>query len=270
MALTNLGIMKRWNLVNEDTLEHFKGQFQAEEVSEDRGAAYTERFTLNRQNAILQFLHGETPTLSFRGRVFNETITGGSFPLYTKRQEGLFAKLLTWLEIDPTVKRPPTLIFWIGNGHIQKRVVIETITGIRYDAPQFAGKFHGASFTVNLRQYTPYSLLATEAFDTRYHFASEGDYYELIAYREYKRADLGVFLRQRQPTQPNLTVGNIVPLPSPGGATIRKAKVVQQSTIFKTSYGKKPTDQRERRLEMLALRNKTQVSHVVLAGSGLG
>jgi hypothetical protein len=257
-------------MVNEDTLEHFKGQFMPEEVTEERGAAYTERFSLNRQNGILQFLHGETPTLSFRGRVFNETITGGSFPLYNKRQEKFLAKLLTWVEIDKVLGRPPIIIFWVGNGHVQMKCVIESITGIRYDSPQVGGLFHGASFTVNLRKYTPYSLDATEAFDTRYHYASEGDYYELIAWREYKRADLGVWLRQRQPTQPNLTVGNIVPLPSPGGATIRKAKVTQTSVIFKTSYGKKPTDQRERRLEMLALRNKTQVSHVILPGSGLG
>ena len=263
-------LLRQWTLVNEDTFEIMKGQFEAEEVTEERAAAYAERFTLNRQNAILQFLHGITPTISFRGRFYNQTITGGAFPTFDGPKQGILANLLNWTDINPKVSRPPTVIFWVGDGHLQQRSVIESITGIKYDQPGALGKFKGVTFNVNLRKFTPFDIDEVSLGDTRHAVAAAGDYYELLAWREYRNANLGVHLRQQHPTQPNLQITNVVKLPAPAGKTIRRAKTTQTSVIFKTAYGREPTDQRERRLAMLAARNKTQVSHVVLTGSGLG
>lgn len=262
MALPVQG--RKWKLVRKDTLEILSGQFHAEELGENISNAYAEQFTLNRQTGILQFLHGETNTVSFRGRFFNETISGGSFPIYGGRKDGLWATLQEWAKMDKTLKRPPVLIFFVGNGHLQKQVVIESITGIKYDEPGGLGTFKGVTFQLNLRVYTEFDIAQTANFDTRYHHSVDGDYYELIAQREYRVPMLGVWLRQRHPTQLNLQAGQIVKLPAPGGASVRTAKITQQSAIFKTAYGRKPTPQRERRLEMLRLRNKVRVSHVIL------
>jgi hypothetical protein len=255
---------RKWKLVRKDTLEILAGQFEAEELSEGISAAWTEEFSLNRQTGILQFLHGETETVSFRGRFYNETISGGSFPIYGGRKDGLWATLKEWVKMDKALKRPPVLIFFVGNGHLQKQVVIDSITGIKYDQPGGLGMFKGVTFTLNLRAYTEYSVKQTANFDTRYHHSLDGDYYELIAQREYREPMLGVWLRQRHPTQLNLQAGQIVKLPAPGGTSVRTAKVAQQSLVFKTAYGRRPSPQRDRRLEMLRLRAAPRVSHVLL------
>lgn len=260
-------IMRRWNLVRKDTLELLVGQFEAEDVTENVGAAYAETFTLGRQTAITQFLHGETDTVSFRGRVYDQTLTGGAFPTFDKPSQPILEQLKAWTRVIPELGRPPVLIFFIGNGFLQKQVRIETITGIKYDQPAGLGKFKGATFTVNLRAYEEFDINQSSNFDTRYHHALKGDYYELLAYREYKDPNLGVWLRQQHPTQPNLQTGNIVKLPSMGSPRLRRAKVTQVSTVFSTAYGRKPTPQRERRLEMLRLRGKARVSHVLLGDS---
>ena len=57
-----------WNLFNIDTLELLQGQFHPEEMTMEVGSAYNEKFSLNRQYAITQFLHGEVETISFRSR----------------------------------------------------------------------------------------------------------------------------------------------------------------------------------------------------------
>jgi hypothetical protein len=256
-------INRHWTLIRRDTSELFKGQFEAEEVSEDISVSWTEKFTLNRQKGITQFLHGDTDTVSFRGRFFNETVTGGAFPRFGGRQDKRWNKLKEFARRDPGLGAPPVLIFYIGDGHLQKQVVIDSISGIRYDQPAFNGELKGVTFTLNLREFTDFDIEQDANFDTRYHHALSGDYYELLAKREYNVPDLGVWLRQNHPTQPNLQVGQIVRLPAPGGPSVRTARVHQTSVVFKTAYGRSPTPQRDRRLEMIRLRGGAQVSHII-------
>lgn len=262
MPLPTIG--RAWNLVRKDTGEILKGQFEAEEVSENLSASWTEKFTLNRQTGVLQFLHGDTNTVSFRSRFYNPTVTGGEFPLFGGKIDKKWNTLKTFIQRDDVLQRPPTLIFTVGDGHVQRQVVIDSITGIVYDRVAAGGQFKGVTFTLNLREYTEFDIEQTEAVDTRYHHALQGDYYELLAEREYRAPDIGVWLRQQHPAQPNLQVGNVVKLPAPGSPKVRTARSEQISNVFKTSYGKKLTPQRTRRLEMLALRGGPQVSHVVL------
>jgi hypothetical protein len=166
--------------------------------------------------------------------------------------------------MDDATGHPPVLIFFIGDGHLQKQVTIQSISGVKHDQPAAFGQFKGVTFTINLREYTEFDIEDSANSDTRYHHALLGDYYELIAQREYRVPDIGVWLRQQHSSQPNLQTGQVVKLPASGGVKIRTSRVRQTSNVFMTSHGKKPTAQRELRLKMLALRGGAVVSHVAL------
>ena len=51
--------LRVWNLTNWDTLETISGQFHPEELQQNVGSAYAEKFALNREHPVIQFLHGE-------------------------------------------------------------------------------------------------------------------------------------------------------------------------------------------------------------------
>lgn len=254
---------RNWFLLNNDTFQLVKGQFEAQNVSESRGSAYVERFTLNRNRGVLQFLHGQSPLLSFQGRVFNETILG---PIPTFGSSGKIVDLLKkWSERDPDLGRPPLLTFWIGDGQVgMPTCVLESISPINYDQPAFLGAFKGATFTLNLRWYEVFDLKATTNFDTRYARAKLGEYYELLAWQEYKNPMLGVTIRQRHPWQINLTPGQIVKLPSKEG--MRRVRPQPTSIVFKDAFAQKPTATRGLQIYMFKRRNKAQVSHVLTSG----
>jgi hypothetical protein len=256
--------LKVWHMLNQDTFETLSGQFEAEELSEERGSVYSERFTLNRKKAILQFLHGVTPTVSFRGMFFNETILG---PLVCGVPVGLdvsknLQTLKDWSERDDILMRPPVVTFWVGSGFLTLDCVIESVSPV-YHKPNALGSFRGADFTVTLREFTAFDPTATAAFDTRYARVKTGDYYELLAAREYRQPLLGVFLRQRNPDKPNLQVGNILKLPSAGGPTLRQARIEPASIPMKDAFGGKPTPTKLRRERMLKLRNKSKTSYTI-------
>ena len=48
----------QWYLYNLDTDDQIQGQFVAESVTENVGAKWSERFALNRQHGIMQWIHG--------------------------------------------------------------------------------------------------------------------------------------------------------------------------------------------------------------------
>lgn len=252
-----------WHMLNKDTGMLLSGQFEPETVTEERGSVYAERFTLNRKKAILQFLHGKTPTVGFTGTFYNETVLG-PLPTFGDTRKNL-QTLHDWSERDPLLGRPPVVTFWIGDSWISIDAVIETVNS-SYLKPGFLGAFKGAKFTVGLREYTPFDPEATAAFDTRFHQAKKSEYYELIAEREYREPLLGVVLRQRNPTKINLTVGDTVALPA-GTGSIRQEPITQSSIVLQTAFEKRrqPTAQRTRHQAMIKLRNKSKLSHVLVA-----
>jgi len=258
--------LRVWHMINQDTLEHMSGQFEPENLTEERGSVYSERFTLNRKKAVLQFLHGKTPTVSFTGRFFNETILGplfaGNIPIGTNTKKNL-QTLKDWSERDPLRGRPPIISFWVGAGFLALDCVIETVGGILYDKPAAFGIYKGATFTVNLREFTPFELNAKANFDTRYARVKQGDYYELLAAREYRNPLIGVFLRQENPDKVNLQTGEILRMPAPGGPTIRQAVIEPKSIPFKGAFGSQVTAARSRRNDMVKARNRSRVSHLI-------
>lgn len=262
-----------WHMLNQDTGQLLSGQFEPDTVSEERGSVYAERFTLNRKKAILQFLHGKTPLVSFTGMFYNETVLGPTsgfgvasalVPTFGDVRKNL-ATLQSWSERDPKFGRPPIILFWIGDGWINTNAVIESVN-VAHLKPAFLGAFKGAKFTVAMREFTPFDPEAKGLFDTRIHKTKKSEYYELIAQREYREPLIGVILRQRNPSKINLTIGDSVRLPA-GTGTIRQEPITQSSIIFQTAFDKQrdPSPQQVRHQTMVDARNKSKLSHILAA-----
>lgn len=247
---------RTWFLANVDTGQILQGQFEPQATTKNIGVNYAQHTALNRQNPILQFLNRAADTISFQARLFNR------HSLEVQAEETL-RQLEEWTEIDPALNRPPTMSFWVGDGHLQQiDCVITSLDGITYGRPSFFGGLREVSLTINLLQYEPFNLESTGTFETRYHRARSRDYYELICYREYKQPLLGDVIRKRHPTQAVLQVNDVVKLPSI--EAIRSERVEPKSLVLTTAYGKKITPQKTRRQEMFDLRNRSYVSHVVI------
>ena len=127
--------------------------------------------------------------------------------------------------------------------------------------PTILGQLRHVEFTINLEQYQEFDLDSSEIFETRYHRARDRDYYELLAYREYKAPILGEALRKRHPTQPSLAPGAVVKLPSAEG--IRRDKIEPTSIPLASAFGRKDTPQRALRIAVLAARSGSYTSHIV-------
>lgn len=211
-----------WHILNLDTGEEVKGRFPAEDVTETIGAEWAAHWALNRQNAILQFLHGAEDTISFTATLFAETV------LMNLNRD--LERLKKMARRDKITGRPPVLQFWIGDGHLSAVCVCDSIT-IKRERPQFMGGLHQAQLTFNLRTYKPYVPGLVSNFDTRYHVARAGDSYEMLCQKEYGAPLLGVIIRQRHPSMPVVpTPGQIVKLPSIQG--LRTAEVAMASYMF--------------------------------------
>jgi phage protein U len=230
-----------------------QAQFEAVDLTESVGAVYSETTSLNRQTPILQWVNGESDTITFQGRVY--AIYAQDAP----RVQNEIKRLKKWVVRDSKLGRPPTISFSSGDGHVQMDCVIERISNIRYDAPQKDGSLRGASFTMSLRKYVqPTSFPPHES---RYHAVKRRDYYESLAQREYKKPLLGDVLRKRNPDKANLATGDVVKLPSLDA--MRKEVVEPTSIPLATAFGKKDTPQRRRLKEMFDLRSVPFVSHVI-------
>lgn len=243
-----------WYLQSLDTGETLQGQFHPEELTESVGAAYAKHHALNRQKAILQFIHGEADTISFKGLFYAQDST--------HRIQDMVEMLKSFCRRDDKLGRPPQVVFWVGDGHVTMRqCVVKTVAPITYGRPTADGGLREATFTVNLEEYEPFSLEETGIFETRYHVARAGDYYESLCYREYKDPKLGDVIRKRHPDKPIIQVGDVIKLPSI--EAVRSVAVEPTSIALQTSYGKKATPQRALRQEMFNRRNRPYYSHVV-------
>lgn len=244
-----------WYLYNLDTDDKIEGQFPPENVTQEMSAAYAEESPLNREHPITQFLHGNADTVSFRGRLYAEVITDDlTRPL---------RMLQSWKDRDPKLFRPPILHFWVGDATLKvEQCLLESLSAITYHSFRDDGAPRDISFTVNLREYVPYSLLVEAGGETRYHQARDRDYYEWLCQREYADPTLGVVIRDRHPDQGLLEAGDIVKLPS--AETLRKAKAQTTSIALQTAYGRKDTPQRNLRVSVFDRLNRTHTSHVVL------
>lgn len=253
MAFLNF---RSWFLQNLDTGQIFQSQFEPEGLTRDIVANYAEHTALNRRNPILQFLNKKADTVSFQATLFRQNVAQNTV-------EEDFALLESWVNPDEAFNnRPPILSFWVGDGHVEIDCVLEAITGAVFSRPTFGGGVRRIDFTIQLRQYQEFSLDDSGVFETRYHISKTRDYYELVAEREYGVALKGDIVRQRNPTKPNMQVGDRIPFPDI--VAIRKDIVEPKSIAFQTAYGRRLTAQKTNRLDILDRRNRPFVSHTLI------
>lgn len=247
---------KKWFLLNEDTLEVIEGQFPPKGLTQDVSSNWAQHTSLNRNTPILQFINGKSDTITFNSMFFSD-----NFINFYKVKEKI-DKLKSWAKRNSDISRPPIVTFWLGDGHLEQTSIIDSVTGIKYGDPTVLGTIRVVEFTVNLIQYESFDIEATETGETRYHRSKERDYYELLAYREYRDPNIGDVIRKRHPTKPIIEAGSIVKLPS--SSAIKTEKVTQTSTSLKTAYGRSDTPQKALRVDMFNRRNRSYVSHVIV------
>lgn len=253
MAFLNF---RSWFLQNLDTGQVFQSQFEPVGLTRDIVSNYAEHTALNRRNPILQFLNKATDTITFQATLFRQNVLQNSV-------EDDFALLESWVNPDEAFNnRPPILLFWVGDGHVQIQCILQSITGATFARPTFGGGVRRIDFTINLRQYEEFSLDESGIFETRYHRTKKRDYYELVAQREYGSPLKGDVIRKRNPDKPNMQSGDIVPFPDI--VAIRKDIVEPKSIPLQTAYGKRLTPQKQNRLDMLDRRNRIYVSHTLV------
>lgn len=246
-----------WFLESVDTpSETLQGQFVAKNVVENISNKYARHGSLNRSAPIIQFLSGEADTLSFQAKLFSQDA-------FAFNVEDDLKMLKKFAKRDSSLKRPPILHFWIGDGHLEMtQCIIESLGNITYEDPTSSGAVREVTLTVNLVRYSKFVFEESEPAETRYHRAKEREYYEYLAYYEYGNAMLGDVIRKRHPTKPTFQSGEIIKLPSIDA--IRKDVVEPKSIALKTAYGKKTTPQRTLRLAKFDSRDREYVSHIVI------
>jgi len=260
--------MKNWVLYNLDTEEYLYGQFEPGNLTEEVGSEYTEKWALNRRYAITQFVHGKTETLSFEGRFFLQY--GLELIKLTKMGENVdplkqLNILKQWARRDMALRRPPLLSFWVGDEAdvTMPECVIEGISGINYRNFMSTGKIKDVTFTVTLRRWFPWLQESeTVQHETYQHSVKQGEYYELLAQYQYKDPMMGDVIRKRNPTMPNVQIGDKVPLPE--FSKIRKTVVQPTSVPLKTAFGAQQTAQKALRVKSFDNRNVVHYSHIVL------
>lgn len=250
-------LMRLWYLYNVDTSEIFTGQFHPEDLThEGVGSVYSDRWALNRQHPITQFVRGELERVSFKGRLHATTAI--------ETLEDQINGLKDWARRDEKLKRPPILYFWVGNGDVDffdSTCLLESVGGIKYDRPTLLGSMRQVTFTVTLREYYEPKITAGAVGETRYHRAKQGEYYELIAFHEYGQPLLGDVIRKQHPSQPALSIGDVVKLPSV--EKVRTETVAATSVPLETAFGRKESPQRTLRIEWFDKRDVAYTSHVL-------
>lgn len=248
---------RRWYLYNYDTFELFESQFHAEELRHEGVAgAYAERWALGRSHPVTQFLRGELQTVSFRSRLFATTLIESA--------EEEIELLKSWTQPDQITNRPPVLEFFVADGgvtYLENPCVLEAVSDLQFHRPTTFGGLRHVEFTITLREYKEFKIQEEAQRETRYHRVKQGEYYELIAYREYKNALLGDPVRKRHPAQATLQPGDVVALPTVSKMLRERTELT--SIPLATAFGRKDTPQRALLEEWLELRDETYVSHVL-------
>lgn len=249
---------KIWNIQNLDSGQVLQGQFEAQGVGEQINPNWGQFSSLNRAHPIFQFLNGQADQTAFTGRLFKNNALDTT-------PELKLGMLKSFAKVDDTLRRPPILRFWVGDGHLSINCIITSLS-ISHRRPDFFGGLRDVSFNVSLLEFTPFSLEDERQDDTRYARARERDYYELLAFHEYGNPLIGDIIRKDHPELQRLQPGDIVRLPSIEG--VRGQEVTQRSIPLKTAFGKKDTAQRRLRLEFFDLRSTSYVSHLLQQKTG--
>jgi hypothetical protein len=245
--------IKGWTLINEEGAKPVavQGQFPAVGLTREVGATWEQTNAVNRQNPILQFIHGELDRISYQVRIYKRDASDPS-PVERLNQ------LIRWTKIDPLLRRPPVLTFALGAGTgLSQKVVLNSLAGITYGPVNLLGGITDVTFTMNLTRFITFDLEAEEVLDTRFAVAKSRDYYEMLAFQEYGDGELGVIIRQRNPTKPKLVPGDRIALPAVEG--LRGLVAGPGSDILTTAFGNKDTPQRALFQSVLTARGGSKI-----------
>lgn len=250
----------RWTLKNLDTGEKLEGQFGPVDARLLPGnSTWAQHTTLNRRKPILQYVSGAADGFTFGAQWF---------AIFEKDDtpEKRIAVLRSWNQRDPNLARPPRVAFTVGDGQvIDGEWVIQGLGDVVYfDPPKHGGGIRGVNVPVTLLEYTKWELKSEPAPETRYHHVKQGEYFELIAWGEYRNPLLGDVIRDRNPELLDLQTGDVVPLPSL--EAIRTESVKPRSETFRGILSLKDSAQKRLQQEWFDRNNKSYVSAVVPSG----
>jgi len=272
-----------WTIKNVDTDEEpISGQFGPIDLTENVGSEWVEHTSLNRTNPITQYLRGTPDTITFGAFFFanhegppTDVVSGiaaaatfsvESFVASDDTSPGdKIAKLKEWVKKDDSLGRPPYVSFEYGDGNINLARGRMSLGEIRYFRfPKKDGGIRGVQCAITIRAVEEFSLEPKPFPLTRYHRAKEGDYYEMLAYREYGDPKLGDVIRRLHPDKQVIAEGDVIMLPSAGA--IKREVIEPKSTTFKNSFGTKDTPQRNLRNETFERTNQPYFSVLVPIG----
>jgi len=139
-----LGISTKdvWRLKMKDSPNtEFKGQFIAEDLTENVGSRVAENQALNQSETDKKYLSGDTETITFRTRIWATSSI--------KNVKESIEKLKSFARRRDDLKRAPIFTFTAGT-EIQCLCFVRSVGGIRYANPRSDGTIRGAEFTVTL------------------------------------------------------------------------------------------------------------------------
>lgn len=260
--INSLGARKvhRWVLENLETGETLEGQFGPVDPRKLPGnPQYAEHTSLGRETPIIQYTHGTADRFSFTA-VWFAVHENDDTP------EKAIKVLENWKSRDPDLARPPRVSFTVGDGQMSLlEAVISELGEISYfDPPKHGGGIRGITVLVTLRAYTKYELITEPAPETRYHHARQGEYFELIAYFEYRTPEFGDIIRKRNPTKLSLVENDIVKLPS--AEAIRTIPIRPTSLVFRNTLLRKDSVQKQLKTLVFDRNNRDYTSPIVPAG----
>lgn len=121
----------------------FKGQFVAENYTENIGSRLSNQKGLNQQNADIKYISGDDETVNFTTRLWATNSI--------KNIKSSVDQLKAFTKRDPVLKRSPIFIFTSGT-ELQFTCFVKSIGGVSYDIPRSDGSIRGATFNVTLEK----------------------------------------------------------------------------------------------------------------------
>jgi hypothetical protein len=244
----------KWNLFNVDTFDELEGQFPLENVSQTAGATYEEKWTLNQNEPIAQWIHGtvEEWTFNTKIRALNSTDD-----ITSKIQW-----LINSIKKEDKLGRPPLYVWTWGSIEISCYIVNVNPVWDSLQPISIAGTTlpREVTFDITLRKYTPFDIKVTDPNapfrDTYYISAKLGDTYESLAQRQYGNPMWGDFLRRRQPENPYLETGTIVPL-------LKVERFLEEANEPESPPMQRTEEALELRKQMFELRGGDKISYIL-------
>jgi hypothetical protein len=222
-----------------------------EGTTETVSASWAEASTLGRQHPIQQWTKGEQQTLSFEARFFSRHLL--------ENIDEMVESLKRAVQLDPDLGRPPLFDFVWGSFH--DVVVVSSVGGLHRAALHPDGSLRDATLAITLRHYEKFDLVLSnpdaKPTNTFYITVREGDSWESLARKLYRKPILGELVRRENPDKPFLQTGQLVTMPD--SKNVKGLIVTPRSIpLERTAEGI------SLRISMFKRRHRTKASTVVV------